>query len=165
MRDWGGFDEFYSSEHPRVLAAMTLVAGSLDPAREATDEAFARALDRWDRVRDMAAAGGWVYRVALNVLRRRMRRAALERRLLARQPEAVMPAAAVEIWDLVRDLPERQRTAVVLRYVADLPEREVAAAMGIARGTVSATLVAARTRLGKAITEGADVVEANGCMT
>jgi DNA-directed RNA polymerase specialized sigma24 family protein len=52
-----------------------------------------------------------------------------------------------EVWDLVRALPERQRIAVVLRYVADLTEPDIAIAMGIARGTVASTLAAARARL------------------
>lgn len=148
------FEEFYRSEHPRVLASMTAVTGSLDAAREATDEAFARAWDRWERVHEMAAAGGWVYRVALNTVRRRGRRAALERALLLRSaPPAEVPAPAEELWQLVRSLPERQRIAVVLRYVADLPEREIAFTMGIARGTVAATLAAARGRLAAMLAE------------
>ena len=52
-----------------------------------------------------------------------------------------------EVWELVRALPERQRVAVVLRYVADLTEPDIAIAMGIARGTVASTLAAARERL------------------
>ena len=142
------FEDFYRREHPRVLASMTLVAGALEPAQEATDEAFARAWDRWERVSEMAAAGGWVYRVALNVVRRRARRARLEQALLLRrvEPESVPPSAE-EVWQLVAALPERQRVAVVLRYVGDLPEREVAVAMGVARGTVAATLASARARL------------------
>jgi RNA polymerase sigma factor (sigma-70 family) len=148
------FEDFYRLEHARVLASMTAVAGSLDLARDVTDEAFARAWDRWERVHDMAAAGGWVYRVALNVLRRRMRRAAMEQRLLSRQqPVVEVPPEARELWHLVRGLPERQRVAIVLRYVADLPEREIAAAMGVARGTVAATLAAARSRLAAMVTD------------
>ena len=148
------FEDFYRLEHARVLASMTAVAGSLDLARDATDEAFARAWDRWDRVSDMSAAGGWVYRVALNVLRRRMRRASMEQRLLARHPPvSEVPPEAQELWCLVRGLPERQRVAIVLRYVADLPEREIAEAMGIARGTVAATLSAARSRLAAMVTD------------
>ena len=154
MPDWGDFERWYEREHPRVLAAMTLVAGDIDVARDATDEAFARALDKWERVSAMARAGGWTYRVALNLVRRRMRRAALERRLLARQPAPLtLPEPAMELWHLVRSLPERQRRAVVLRYVADLPEAEIAEAMGVARGTVAATLAVARTRLASMVTD------------
>lgn len=36
----------------------------------------------------------------------------------------------------LRDLPERQREAILLRYYAGLPESEIAAAMGISRGAV-----------------------------
>lgn len=148
-----GFEEWYRAEHPRVLASLTLLGGDVDVARDATDEAFARALDRWDRVSGMAAPGGWTYRVALNVMRRKLRRAAIERRLWSREPRPPdIPAPAVELWDLVRALPDRQRRAVVLRYVADLPEAEIAAAMGVARGTVSATLAAARARLNEMVT-------------
>ncbi len=52
------------------------------------------------------------------------------------------------------DLPPRQRTAMVLRYVADLTEPEIAQAMGIRRSTVSATLAAARKRLARDLAEG-----------
>src|SRR5687768_3862948 len=94
----------------------------------------------------MASPGGWVYRVALNVVRRRMRRAALERRTLE-PPALVAEVVDREIWIVVRRLPERQRVAVVLRYLLDLPEQEVAATMGISRGTVASALSSARRRL------------------
>lgn len=45
---------------------------------------------------------------------------------------------------LLDGLSERQRLAVVLRYVADLPEDEIAAVMGVTRGTVASTLFEAR---------------------
>jgi RNA polymerase sigma factor (sigma-70 family) len=40
------------------------------------------------------------------------------------------PQAAPELWQLVRDLPDKQRTAVALRYVADAPYAEISAVMG-----------------------------------
>jgi len=144
------FEDWYRTQHPRLLSAMTLLAGSLDEAAEATDEALARAMLRWDTVGAMVSPGGWVYRVALNVLRRRARRAAIERRRLHAQPPVApiaLPEAHEEIWAAVRDLPSRQRAAIVLRYVADLTESEIAKATGVSRSTVSATLIAARRRL------------------
>jgi DNA-directed RNA polymerase specialized sigma24 family protein len=59
----------------------------------------------------------------------------------------VVAAPAGEVWDLVRSLPTRQRTAVVLRYVGDLREDDIAAVMGVTRGTVAATLATARRNL------------------
>src|SRR3546814_4980253 len=66
----------------------------------------------------MASPGGWTYRVALNCLRRRTRRAAMERRLLRRgvRERSLAPPAG-EAWEVVRSLPPRQRAVVVLRYV------------------------------------------------
>ena len=146
------FEVWYRAEHPRLLAAMVLVTGNVDEAGEVTDEAFARAYERWDRVGAMESPGGWTYRVAVNVARRRGRRRGLEERLLARRrPPADVPAPAGEAWALVAGLPERQRVAVVLRYVADLPEAEIAAVMGVRRGTVADTLSTARRQLGAAL--------------
>ena len=140
------FETWYLREHPKVVAALTWVAGDPDVAADATDEAFARAYADWRRVARMSSPGGWVYRVALNVLRRRMRRTAFERHAVT-PPAAVAQVVDREIWTVVQQLPERQRVAVVLRYLLDLPEREVATAMGVSRGTVASALAAARQRL------------------
>ena len=144
----GSFDGWYRAEHPRVLGLLTVVAGDADVGREVTAEAFTRALERWDRVVEMDSPAAWTYRVGVNLVRRRLRRAAIEGRLY--RPEATTappPAVESDLWDAVRALPARQRTAVALRYVCDLPQAEIAAIMHVAVGTVSATLAAARRRL------------------
>jgi RNA polymerase sigma factor (sigma-70 family) len=146
------FDRWYRAEHPRVLGLLTVVAGDADVAREVTAEAFVRALERWDRVAAMESPAGWTYRVGVNLLRRRMRRATFERRLAPEVPApAPSPAIEPELWAAVRGLPVRQRTAVALRYVCDLSQADIAAVMGVAPGTVSATLTAARRRLAAAL--------------
>src|SRR5436305_156842 len=148
------FDDWYRGEHPRLLASMLLISGSLDEAREATDEALARAYERWPRVGAMDSPGGWTYRVAVNVLRRRGRRRSLEQQLLRRSAVVDVPPPAGEAWSLVAHLPLRQRTAVVLRYAADLPEADIARIMGVRRGTVAATLTQARQRLALEVADG-----------
>jgi RNA polymerase sigma factor (sigma-70 family) len=150
------FPDWYAVAYPRVRAAMALAAGDPGLGEEAAAEAFARALAHWSRVGRMEAPEGWVYTVALNELRRGWRRARLERRWLAHHPpDAVVPAPEVDdaLWTAVATLPPRARTAIALRYVADLTEPEVAAAMGIARGTVAATLSVARRRLAVVLTD------------
>jgi RNA polymerase sigma factor (sigma-70 family) len=148
------FDAWYTEQRPRVYVSMLALSRDEDLAAEATDEAFLRAVAHWKRVRAMASPGGWTYRVAVNVLRRRQRRRALEQRLLARsaRPETVAGPDA-SVWDAVGALPERQRTAVVLRFVAQLTEPEIAISMGIARGTVASTLAAARDRLSEMLVD------------
>ncbi|HZP30161.1 MAG TPA: sigma-70 family RNA polymerase sigma factor [Acidimicrobiia bacterium] len=149
------FESWYELEHPRLLASLLLATGDLELAREAVDEACARTLARWSRVGRMDAPSGYAYRVAINVAHRRRRRAALEQRLLARRPPPLptVPGPAGEAWAVVRELPPRQRTAVVLRYVADLTEAEIARAMGISRSTVSSTLADARRTLAVLLAE------------
>ncbi len=88
----------------------------------------------------MESPGGWTYRVAVNLARRKRRRQTLERTLLQRDRRPPVPGPAGELWLLVADLPERQRIAVSLRHVAAMTEAEIGEAMGITRGTVSATL-------------------------
>ncbi len=138
-----GFEAWYGDVYPRLRTALMLSLGDDDVADESTDEAFARAFEKWDRVSAMDSPTGWLYRVGFNVARRRLRRRSLERRLLRREPIGHVEAPAGEMWAVVADLPERQRVAVVLRHVGQLREIEIAEVMGITRGTVSATLRAA----------------------
>jgi RNA polymerase sigma-70 factor, ECF subfamily len=147
------FDEWYGGLRPTVLAALGAWCGDPGIAADAVDEAFVRALERWERVRVLDAPAGWVWSTATNVVRRRARRAGLERRSLRRHAAGRADALAgptgddVDLRRALLQLTERQRTAVVLRHVVDLPQREVAAWMGVEPGTVAATVHQARARL------------------
>lgn len=148
-----GFDEWFVHAYPRVKAAVSLSVGDANLAEEATAEAFSRALLHWSKLQGSRSPNGWVYTVAMNQVRSTLRRRRVERRWLRRQPDpsSQQHAAPSEpddpLWQAVRQLPRRARTAVALRYIADMSEQEVADAMGIAIGTVKATLHQARKRL------------------
>jgi DNA-directed RNA polymerase specialized sigma24 family protein len=106
--DDAAFAAWYRAEHPRLLATMTIVIRDLHAAQDIAAEAFARALAAWPRVSGMDSPTGWTYRVALNLARRRARRAALEERLLRRvvpTDDAFPAEQAIELWDAVRALP------------------------------------------------------------
>src|SRR4051812_35224744 len=91
------FEPWYLRLHPVVLSSLSVVARDPHVARDATDEAFARAFEHWPKVRVMSSPAGWVYRTALNVLKRRARRQGLEHRLLRR----VAPAAEAPLgWSV-----------------------------------------------------------------
>jgi len=155
------FEDWYGEEHAALVRALILAAPSEDLARDCADEAFSRACAKWERVSTMTNPTGWTYRVAVNVLRRRLRRHRLEATLLqSRSSHRDVDAPPVpddELWDAVRELPERQRVAIALRYVADLTEAEVAHAMGVRPGTVAATLSKARTQLSKQVQPSIEV--------
>jgi RNA polymerase sigma-70 factor, ECF subfamily len=143
------FEAWYQEERPRVLAACVALAGDLDAARDATDEAFTRALERWNRVAKMVAPGAWTQTVALNYLRRRLRRQRREPRIAAAE-RSFLPGLDVpdrDLWSAVRMLPRRQQSAVVLRFVHDLSYEQIGATMSISAGAVSSTLSAARASL------------------
>ena len=138
------FETWYRTEYPRVVNALTLLTGDQQVAIDAASEAFVRALAKWSRVSQMDRPGGWLYKVALNDARKRLRRAARDR---STAPELDWTALAyqpsepdVQLWAAVSRLPDRTRTAVVLRYVADLTEPAIAAALGVKRGTVATML-------------------------
>lgn len=157
--DVAEFESWYRHEHDRVVNSLYLISGSVDAAREATDEAFARAAAHWSRVRHMASPAGWTFRVALNVLRREMRRRTREADAVRRSSTDdafVTQSADPDLWRAVTALPERQRQVVVLRYVADLPEAEIAAALGVTRGTVASNLAHARESLAAALHDSLD---------
>jgi hypothetical protein len=76
----GGFEDFYQAERSTVMRAVGFALGDVDLGAEATDEALARAYERWADVGEMGNPAGWVYRVAVNIGRNRTRRRLLERR-------------------------------------------------------------------------------------
>lgn len=146
------FDSWYHADYQRLVNSVALVIGDRALAADAVAEGFTKALARWSRVRRMEHPSAWVYRVAVNHARRTLRRGSQERQLLASQlplsPVVVAPVEGDhELWDAVARLPERTRAVVVLRYVADLTEPAIAAALGIRRGTVATMLKRAHERL------------------
>ena len=149
-----GFERFYETEAPSVFRAVYLLCGDRVLAEDATQEAFARALERWERLRTQPWAGGWVTTTALNVARRGMRRG---RRLrLAARDDPTSVEETIDLWARVKDLPRRQQEAVVLHYRMGLSVEEVADVMDCREGTVRTHLARAREGLRAALTGGSD---------
>jgi len=142
------FESFYAATHDRLVASLAVLLGDVSAASDAADEAFERALTRWERVAAMTSPAGWTYRVALNVARRSGRRRQMEQRLWARQPvSAGLPDAVVEIRAMLESLAPRQRAAMTLRVLGDLTQDEIASVLGVARTTVQSALADGAQRL------------------
>lgn len=147
-RGEASFETFYAGEYRKVFACAFAWAGDPEIAFDATQEAFSRALARWNRLRSNAWATGWVITTALNHCRRQRWLAARERTQRQDHP-SVPPTEGLRV-DLLRalgELPPRQRRAAILFYVGDYPVVAVAEAMGISEGAVKAHLARARERL------------------
>jgi len=135
------FKGFYRRSWHQVYRAVAVGIGDSDLAKEPLDEAMVRAYERWQKVSTMANPEGWVYRVAMNWARSRLRR----RKLLpgsgasadvVHNPEVADP----KLMKAVRDLPFRHREVVVARFLLDMSEARTAEALGIPKGTVKSRL-------------------------
>jgi RNA polymerase sigma-70 factor (sigma-E family) len=158
MDDPTGVIGFCHRVRPRLVGTLSLLCGDGDAAEELAQETLARVWLHWSRVRELGEppATAWTYRVAINLTNSWFRRRVAERRARARLAAQAAgaqldpdPADAVAIRRAVAALPRRQRTALVLRYYADLPVAEVAALMGCAPGTVKSLTSKALTALRK----------------
>lgn len=128
---------FCRREYPRLVGTLSLYCSDRLLAEELAQETLARACARWEQVSRMAAPGAWAHRVAINAANSYWRRLRAGRRarqrLRSSQPATYdheQIAADVALREAVAQLPERQRTALVLRYFADLDVDEVAEVMG-----------------------------------
>jgi len=128
----------------RLVGGLALHTGDRLVAEDLAQETLVRLWQHWDRVAQHESIDAWVWTVALNLSRSKHRRRGAERRANARLAARSLPvedadaASVLAVRTAVAALPERQRMAVVLRYYADLPVKEVAAVMGCAENTVSA---------------------------
>lgn len=107
-----------------------------------------RAFARWARLRNEYWIEGWVMTTAMNLCRRSFRHRVRMRQPLRPSTTVAAPTAvAVDVASAMRRLPPRQRVAVVLHYLTDMPVPDVARAMDVSEGTVKAHLAQARQRL------------------
>lgn len=147
----GEFDQWFAQNHRRVLSSVLIVcAGDMHRAEDATNDAFLDALQKWDRVSEMSSPTSWVTKVAINKAKRswlRRKRYVDPVNVDTLDLAVFDNASTTELWNAVAQLTVKQRTAIVLRYVDDLTQGDIAAQLDIAPGTVSATLTQARTKL------------------
>ncbi|MGW0661958.1 SigE family RNA polymerase sigma factor [Streptodolium elevatio] len=140
--DAAAFHEFVRSQWPRLVRTAYLMTGDYAEAEDVAQTALARAGAAWRRIQATERPDAYVRRILVNCNNNRFRRKRPALVLAERPPDAAGPDPTVRVdqRDALRvallKLPPRQRAAVVLRYWEDLPEAEVAQAMGCSVGTV-----------------------------
>jgi RNA polymerase sigma-70 factor, ECF subfamily len=149
---YGCPEDVFVHDYDRLVRALTIVAGDRETAADAVQEAFVCLVRRWDQLSTYEDPAGWVRRVALNRIRDHQRSVWRQAKLLLRIEQQYparegASAMAEEVWDRLRNLPLKQRTALALYYVGDLTEREVADAMRVSEGSVKQHLHRARQTL------------------
>ena len=129
------FQAFLDQNRDAVWRFLVSSVGPSD-ADDCFQETFISALRAYPRLRANSNLRAWVltiaHRKAMDHHRGRARRAVpvADVEVLDTRPGGGSPPADTELWGAVRELPPRQRSAVVLRFRGDLAHREIAAAIG-----------------------------------
>ena len=153
-------NRFVAENMRRVFLLIYRVVGNVADAQDLTQEAFIKALQRQDQLKDLEKAAHWLSRIATNTaidfLRRHGRTSFCE---LDDLPEPVTAPASQSPEQIVlraerreyleaglQSLTERERTALLLRDVEGLPAEEVAAHLNCSKATVRSHIANARTK-------------------
>ena len=127
------FDDLYRDEYePMVRLARGLVDAP-EIAEEIVQDAFARVYERWSR---LDHPGGYLRTAVVNGARSELRKREVRRRIGLRPFIPPQSEDRDYLLDALHQLSPRQKTALVLRFYADMTEREIAQAMGVRPGTV-----------------------------
>ena len=143
-------EQLYRERFAGFCDALATVTGSRESARDAVQEAFARALRQRSRLRREESLAPWVWTIAFRI--------ALDTRPRTQHPDAdfdvalPQPERDPELAAAIRSLAPRRRLIVFLRYFADFSYAEIAAVCDVSEGTVAATLAQAHEALREALT-------------
>ena len=150
------FQRFLDEHREAVWRLLVSTVGPHD-ADDCFQETFIAALRAYPRLRRDSNLRAWVltiaHRKALDAHRSRKRRAlpVAEPEMLEPPQAPAAPARDDALWEAVGALPPRQRSAVVLRYVGDLPHRDIAAAIGCSEEAARRSLHEGLAKLRKAV--------------
>lgn len=147
------FEAFVRASGPRLLYAARLLTDDHGRAEDVVQSALERVAQNWSRINRSPEA--YARRAVANAAHdAHRRRRARPPEVHAAEGSAVPVRDATSTVDLrdelvrvLRELPQRQREVLVLRFILDLGERETADALGIAIGTVRSTGSRALVRL------------------
>ena len=151
----GGLDsdleDLYRRRQGAFQVMLASVTGSVENARDVVQEAFAQALRDQKGFRGAGSLEGWVWRIAfrLAIGSKGSRELAVDE-----LPEVafVDQSTDPQLAAAVRELPPQRRIAIFLRYFADLSYAQIGEVLGIAEGTVAATLSQAHDQLAAELT-------------
>jgi RNA polymerase sigma-70 factor (sigma-E family) len=152
MRGREEYGMLYDTHQADAYRLALLLTGNDAPlAEDIVSDAFVAVYPRW-RDGKVDHFEQYLLRTVANRVKGSFRRLAVERRhavdsLPEVGPGHEHPDIDADLWEALRALPQKQRTAVVLFYYQDMPIEEVAETMGTSTGTVKAHLSRGRDRL------------------
>ena len=158
VSETGRLGELYRRHAGDAARLAYLVTGDRALAEDIVQEAFVRLYGRFRDLRNPDAFDAYLRRTVVNLARTHFRHRKVERKheaQLAEEPAASEPpdlGERDELWTVLQSLPERQRTAIVLRFYEDLSEVSTAEVMGCPVGTVKSLVSRGLARLRETVT-------------
>jgi RNA polymerase sigma factor (sigma-70 family) len=152
------FEAFVEAQHARLFRALYLVTGNRQEAEEIMQDAFVAVWERWDRVALMDNPTGYLFRTAMNVFRKRSRRALLALRRTLAFASREDPYEAVDsrqvVFAALKTLRPRERAAIVLTSLEGYTSDEAAVLLGTSASAVRVLASRGRESLRRAVGEG-----------
>ena len=145
-------EDLFRRRHSAFQVMLASVTGSVESARDVVQEAFVRALRYQDGFSGEGSLEGWVWRIALRAAVGSQGSGELS---LDEVPEIAFVDATSDqaLAAAIRKLSPQRRMAIFLRYFADLSYAEIGEVLGVAEGTVAATLSKAHDQLSAQLTK------------
>jgi RNA polymerase sigma-70 factor (ECF subfamily) len=137
-------ERVYRADFPRFVRVATAVVGDEESGADAVHDAFVQAVRVRRSFRGEGPLEAWLWRMVVNAAKKRVQPVEPTEREGA---EMHQNGFGDPVRAAVAALPERQRLTLFLRYYADLDYDAIAATLGVASGTVGATLNAAHAAL------------------
>lgn len=145
------FEAFFEAQRTRLFGALVVMTGNRAEAEEILQDAFLRVWERWERVAAMEEPVGFLYRTAMNLFRKRVRRAAVAVRkavhLLPKGDELAEVEMRDEAVRLLERLTPRERAAIVVTAYLGYSSEEAGELLGIQATTVRVLTNRARASL------------------
>jgi RNA polymerase sigma-70 factor (sigma-E family) len=173
-RDRSPFAEFALARAQALHRAAYLMVGDEQLAQDLVQEALTKTYVAWPRLRDPRNAEAYcrkaITTTAITWFRRKGWNNERPTEYLPPDTRGIAgPEASVAdrdaVWQALRDLPPRQRAALVLRFYEDLTEVQTAAAMGCAVGTVKSQVSAGLAKLRERLGDDAELVSSEEATT
>jgi RNA polymerase sigma-70 factor (ECF subfamily) len=134
------FEDFFRVQTQSLYAHLCLITGNRAEAEELAQDAFLKVWERWDRVAHMEEPVGYLYRTAMNLFRKRYRRAVLALRKTVsadvRRDEFTTAEDRSVVAQALVELTPRQRAALVLTELIGFSSGEAGRMLGVSPGTV-----------------------------
>ncbi|MFT4009171.1 MAG: SigE family RNA polymerase sigma factor [Nocardioidaceae bacterium] len=133
------FNDYVAARRPALVRTVVLLGCPQSDAEDIVQTALARCLRHWRRVQRADRPEAYVHKVLVNTLanaRRRRWNAEVPTELLPETEYEPDVTAGLAVRQALAAMDSGQREVLVLRYFADLSEREIADLLGIAPGTV-----------------------------